>query len=74
MSIYLHKDSKVIAHGITGREGPKHTALMLKAGTQVVGGLNARTAATTASPPPTRTRRMPRWCRKGMCRCGPDGA
>ena len=44
MSIYLNKDSKVIVQGITGGEGTKHTKLMLKAGTQVVGGVNARNA------------------------------
>jgi succinyl-CoA synthetase alpha subunit len=49
MSIYLTKDSKVIVQGITGGEGTKHTALMLKAGTQVVGGVNARKAGTTVS-------------------------
>lgn len=49
MSIYLNKDSKVIVQGITGGEGTKHTALMLKAGTQVVGGVNARKAGTTVS-------------------------
>lgn len=47
MSIYLNKDSKVIVQGITGGEGTKHTALMLKAGTNVVGGVNARKAGTT---------------------------
>lgn len=47
MSIFLNKDSKVIVQGITGGEGTKHTALMLKAGTQVVGGVNARKAGTT---------------------------
>ncbi len=47
MSIYLNKDSRVIVQGITGGEGTKHTALMLKAGTQVVGGVNARKAGTT---------------------------
>ncbi|MET0578953.1 MAG: succinate--CoA ligase subunit alpha [Ilumatobacteraceae bacterium] len=47
MSIYLNKDSKVIVQGITGGEGSKHTGLMLKAGTQVVGGVNARKAGTT---------------------------
>jgi succinyl-CoA synthetase alpha subunit len=46
MSIFLSKDSKVIVQGITGGEGTKHTALMLKAGTQVVGGVNARKAGT----------------------------
>jgi succinyl-CoA synthetase alpha subunit len=49
MSIYLNKHSKVIVQGITGGEGTKHTALMLKAGTQVVGGVNARKAGTTVS-------------------------
>ena len=39
MSIFLNKDNKVIVQGITGGEGTKHTALMLKAGTQVVGGV-----------------------------------
>src|ERR1700710_1518370 len=47
MSIFLNKDSKVIVQGITGGEGTKHTALMLNAGTQVVGGVNARKAGTT---------------------------
>ena len=47
MSIFLNKNSKVIVQGITGGEGTKHTALMLKAGTQVVGGVNARKAGTT---------------------------
>ena len=49
MSIYLSKDSKVIVQGITGGEGTKHTRLMLKAGTQVVGGVNARKAGTTVT-------------------------
>jgi succinyl-CoA synthetase alpha subunit len=49
MSIYLNKDSKVIIQGITGGEGTKHTALMLKAGTHIVGGVNARKAGTTVT-------------------------
>ncbi|KDE98959.1 succinyl-CoA synthetase subunit alpha [Mycolicibacterium aromaticivorans JS19b1 = JCM 16368] len=49
MSIFLNKDNKVIVQGITGGEGTKHTALMLKAGTQVVGGVNARKAGTTVA-------------------------
>jgi succinyl-CoA synthetase alpha subunit len=49
MSIFLTKDSKVIVQGITGGEGSKHTARMLAAGTQVVGGVNARKAGTTVS-------------------------
>jgi len=47
MSIFLNKDNKVVVQGITGGEGTKHTALMLKAGTNVVGGVNARKAGTT---------------------------
>src|SRR5690625_4272924 len=47
MSIFLNKDSKVIVQGITGGEGTKHTALMLKAGTNIVGGVNARRAGET---------------------------
>lgn len=49
MSIFINKNSKVIVQGITGGEGTKHTALMLKAGTQLVGGVNARKAGTTVS-------------------------
>jgi len=49
MSIFLNAHSKVIVQGITGGEGTKHTALMLKAGTQLVGGVNARKAGTTVS-------------------------
>jgi succinyl-CoA synthetase alpha subunit len=49
MSIFLNKNSKVIVQGITGGEGSKHTALMLKAGTQVVGGVNARKAGETVT-------------------------
>ena len=47
MTIFLNQDSKVIVQGITGGEGSKHTARMLAAGTQVVGGVNARKAGTT---------------------------
>jgi succinyl-CoA synthetase alpha subunit len=47
MTIFLNKDSKVIVQGITGGEGSKHTARMLAAGTEVVGGVNARKAGTT---------------------------
>lgn len=49
MSIFLNKDSKVIVQGITGGEGTKHTARMLAAGTQIVGGVNARKAGTAVS-------------------------
>ena len=49
MAIYLTSESKVIVQGITGGEGTKHTALMLKSGTNVVGGVNARKAGTTVT-------------------------
>ena len=49
MSIFLTKDSKVIVQGITGGEGSKHTPLMLRAGTNVVGGVNARKAGQTVT-------------------------
>ncbi|APU17538.1 succinate--CoA ligase subunit alpha [Actinoalloteichus fjordicus] len=44
MAIFLTENSKVIVQGITGAEGTKHTRRMLKAGTQVVGGVNPRKA------------------------------
>jgi succinyl-CoA synthetase alpha subunit len=49
MSIFLNADSRVLVQGITGGEGTKHTALMLKAGTNIVGGVNARKAGTSVT-------------------------
>src|ERR1700721_1944220 len=49
MSIFLTADNKVIVQGITGSEATVHTARMLKAGTQIVGGVNARKAGTTVT-------------------------
>jgi succinyl-CoA synthetase alpha subunit len=49
MSIFLNENSKVIVQGITGSEGTKHTTKMLAAGTNIVGGVNARKAGTTVS-------------------------
>src|SRR6202048_2945811 len=49
MSIFLNKANKVIVQGITGSEATVHTARMLKAGTQIVGGVNARKAGTTVT-------------------------
>ncbi|GAA2964900.1 MULTISPECIES: succinate--CoA ligase subunit alpha [Actinokineospora] len=46
MAIFLTENSKVIVQGITGSEGTKHTARMLKSGTNVVGGVNPRKAGT----------------------------
>ena len=39
MSIFINSESKVIVQGMTGSEGTKHTKRMLKAGTNVVGGV-----------------------------------
>ncbi|WP_026929932.1 succinate--CoA ligase subunit alpha [Glycomyces tenuis] len=44
MAIFLTENSKVIVQGMTGSEGMKHTRRMLKAGTNVVGGVNPRKA------------------------------
>jgi succinyl-CoA synthetase alpha subunit len=49
MAIWLTEDSKVIVQGMTGSEGMKHTRRMLAAGTNVVGGVNARKAGQRAS-------------------------
>jgi succinyl-CoA synthetase alpha subunit len=44
MAIFLNEDSRVIVQGMTGAEGQRHTRRMLAAGTNVVGGVNARKA------------------------------
>ena len=49
MSIFLNENSRVIVQGITGGEGTKHTAKMLAAGTNIVGGVNARKAGSSVS-------------------------
>lgn len=47
MAVYIDSTSRVLVQGMTGAEGTKHTALMLAAGTQIVGGVNPRKAGTT---------------------------
>jgi succinyl-CoA synthetase alpha subunit len=49
MSIFLNENSKVIVQGMTGGEGTKHTTKMLAAGTNIVGGVNARKAGQPAT-------------------------
>src|SRR5919205_2115748 len=49
MSIFLNESSRVIVQGITGSEGTKHSTKMLAAGTNIVGGVNARKAGTTVT-------------------------
>ncbi|MPZ60395.1 MAG: succinate--CoA ligase subunit alpha [Propionibacteriales bacterium] len=46
MAIFLDDQSKVIVQGMTGAEGQRHTRRMLAAGSNVVGGVNARKAGT----------------------------
>ena len=49
MAIFLNEHSKVIVQGLTGAEGTKHATKMLAAGTNIVGGVNARKAGTSVS-------------------------
>jgi succinyl-CoA synthetase alpha subunit len=49
MSIFLNENSKVIVQGMTGAEGTTHTTKMLAAGTNIVGGVNARKAGQSVT-------------------------
>ena len=49
MAIFLSETSKIIVQGITGSEGTKHSTKMLAAGSNIVGGVNARKAGTTVT-------------------------
>jgi succinyl-CoA synthetase alpha subunit len=49
MSIFLNENSRVIVQGMTGGEGTKHTTKMLAAGTNIVGGVNARKAGQSVT-------------------------
>jgi succinyl-CoA synthetase alpha subunit len=51
MAIFLDERSKVIVQGLTGAEGTKHATKMLAAGTEIVGGVNARKAGTSVTIP-----------------------
>jgi succinyl-CoA synthetase alpha subunit len=51
MAIFLDEHSKVIVQGLTGAEGTKHATKMLAAGTEIVGGVNARKAGTSVTIP-----------------------
>ena len=44
MAIFLNETSRVIVQGMTGSEGSIHTRKMLRAGTNIVGGVNPRKA------------------------------
>ena len=47
MAIFLTENAKVVVQGMTGSEGTKHTARMLRSGTNIVGGVNPRKAGET---------------------------
>jgi succinyl-CoA synthetase alpha subunit len=47
MAIFLTGESRIIVQGITGSEGRRHGARMIRAGAQVVGGTNPRKAGQT---------------------------
>ena len=49
MAIFINENSRVIVQGLTGAEGSKHTARMLAAGTNIVGGVNPRKAGTSVN-------------------------
>ena len=44
MVLFIEDGAPVIVQGMTGHQGMTHTARMLKAGTNIVGGVNARKA------------------------------
>lgn len=44
MALFVEDGAPVIVQGMTGHQGMTHTARMLKAGTNIVGGVNARKA------------------------------
>ncbi len=47
MTLFIEDGAPVIVQGMTGHQGMTHTARMLKAGTNIVGGVNPRKAGTT---------------------------
>ncbi len=48
MSILIDRDSRVVVHGLTGREGSFHGAAMLEYGTNVVAGMTPGKGGQTA--------------------------
>ncbi|PLS26365.1 succinate--CoA ligase subunit alpha [Bifidobacterium parmae] len=54
MTLFIEDDAPVIVQGMTGHQGMTHTARMLKAGTNIVGGVNARKAGLDVTFPATR--------------------
>ena len=54
MSTFIEDNAPVIVQGMTGHQGMTHTARMLKAGTNIVGGVNPRKAGTAVTFPGVR--------------------
>ena len=54
MALFIQDDAPVIVQGITGHQGMTHTARMLRAGTNIVGGVNARKAGLDLTYPQAR--------------------
>ena len=51
MALFIEDGAPVIVQGMTGHQGMTHTARMLRAGTNIVGGTNPRKAGTCVSFP-----------------------
>lgn len=49
MTAFIEEGAPVIVQGMTGHQGMTHTARMLRAGTNIVGGVNPRKAGTTVT-------------------------
>lgn len=47
--LFIEDGAPVIVQGMTGHQGMTHTARMLKAGTNIVGGVNPRKAGTSVT-------------------------
>ena len=54
MSTFIEDNAPVIVQGMTGHQGMTHTARMLKAGTNIVGGVNPRKAGPAVTFPGAR--------------------
>ena len=46
MTAFIQEGAPVIVQGMTGHQGMTHTARMLRAGTNIVGGVNPRKAGS----------------------------
>lgn len=49
MTLFVEDGAPVIVQGMTGHQGMTHTARMLRAGTNIVGGVNPRKAGTSVT-------------------------